>query len=1273
MIKKDINCHFASLNANSLIKSSNKQTQANYIRYLRLQNLDIICLQETHAGSTESIQSLNIHFQPNQAYWTKHVGIISFSQSYQISMVDTSEYYTSDRFQLCKVEHPLNYFNPFYILNLYAPASSAAERREFFEQLQSLLYNMYSQIDFDRLIIAGDFNYSHLRPHLLSGHTSFNWRQLLDMFFSNSMTMNNMCDIPTFQRMNGDTLVSSVIDYIYLGRQIHQTLTYTNIQRLNSYWSDHSILEITFTVGQSPTGPGLWRANPTYASHEALQKLIRQKVKQMLYNFSLHESLSAAHKWDRLKHAIRKVIQRYSFTYVNWRKKTIRSLEKDRNRILRTRPSDALKTQLIPPIDAQLGALQQELTDIAALKAGIRWREQGEKCAGFLKRLHHKRELQQQMTAVKRLDVGNTTVTVEASGMIDRTSDPNTMRNIVQGYYQQLYTVDTVDPDLIQSYLQTINFDSLVDTTDNEFLLADITIDDILEQVKRSPNQSSPGEDGLGYQYLRVIFHIKELQPLLIELFNDALLKSITPNSWKEIRVRLLPKKGDLTDLKNWRPISLINCDAKIFTRILNTRISTVATTIIQPSQTGFMHGRFIGDNGLLVHLIIQEGRYRNYPGIGMLLDQEKAYDRVNPQYLCQVLARFGFHPTLIQSISNLFFGNNVEINVNGFFSPSVNQQRGLRQGDPLSPILFNLALEPLLLAINQDTRIIGYQFQIQDEVFNIKTSAYADDICTFLSRPEDYQLLQLHLNQYATVSNAKFNQSKTEAFSINGQKDVVWQTLLAQENIHTFHTKHSVEPFRYLGYYMAYTISQRNYVQDKLLTTIKTSMNIYSVRNLSLRGRVTIVNTLILSKVWYCLRLLHPTQAFLKTVQSLIYGFVWKKKVPLVAYNQLCLPVYKGGLGVINPAKQVMNLQVRHLRHLFNTEENNSIVTQLLQYHMSLIANNNSCALLSFVVPSLRHHSLNHPTSILQSMYTAFDQFQFTMDFGSMSLKSVLQLPLKYMFRLLPDDHWLHRHKNFIASNFFHYDPQRQRLRILVENEYPIFPRLCKKLKTQLLTDQTVQLQSFVRPYITQLTPESVYNRIDTSIIDNFNTVPLWQKFQASQFRNLPNIGLTYTTMLLSKRSLQLFWSTTMLLQARTVWYRVLSNKVPTTVYLHKIGTVNSSICRLCHEANDTFEHFLVSCSFKLDIWFAILSQYLIEFPLDETSIYSFLRFLELPSQIKKSQSDKCYTIFSTTLWFIWIYYWQYIIDNVPFQHDVILSKIQTQVNILIDRPQFD
>lgn len=497
-MSKNIICQYASLNANSLIKSGHQSTQSNYIRYIKQQNYDIICFQEPRAKTPELIQSLNIHFQPINSIWNDHIGIVSLSPKFIITTIDTSHIYSDDRFQICKVEHPQHF---------YAPAHSSPLRRELFRKLGSMLYRIQDLIDFDQLIISGDFNYSLLRTTPLTSTTDTEWINLLELSFNNAMQMHNLTEIPAFQRTNGDATISSVIDYIYLGQQIYIHLQDTGIQELCAEWSDHSILNIQFTVGESPTGPGLWRANPAYVKHDdALQEQISKKVIRMINQYKHDKNASTAEKWDKIKKATKKVIQNYGYEYCNWRKASIKLLGRKRNRILRGKPSPSIRQILIDPIDIQMAKLQKELSEIEGLKAGIRWREKGEKDAGFLKRIHQQRTSQQYMKSIRKLQNDGTQINlnIEISVETTHTSDPNEMREIVRQYYQHLYTLDQVGDDGIDKYLETIHFEKKAASRENDMIMAPITIEEILQQVKRSPKQSSPGEDGLGYQYLQL-------------------------------------------------------------------------------------------------------------------------------------------------------------------------------------------------------------------------------------------------------------------------------------------------------------------------------------------------------------------------------------------------------------------------------------------------------------------------------------------------------------------------------------------------------------------------------------------------------------------------------------------------------------------------------------------------------------------------------------------------------------------------------------------------
>ena len=103
------------------------------------------------------------------------------------------------------------------------------------------------------------------------------------------------------------------------------------------------------------------------------------------------------------------------------------------------------------------------------------------------------------------------------------------------------------------------------------------------------PTHSSPGLVGIPYQVLALIFHHATASTIGVHVYNYALSRGTFLSSWQETCMTLLPKKGDLTDLRNWRPIALINTDAKIFTRLINTRLMPRMNRLISPYQLDFI------------------------------------------------------------------------------------------------------------------------------------------------------------------------------------------------------------------------------------------------------------------------------------------------------------------------------------------------------------------------------------------------------------------------------------------------------------------------------------------------------------------------------------------------------------------------------------------------------------------------------------------------------------------------------------------------------------
>ena len=148
----------------------------------------------------------------------------------------------------------------------------------------------------------------------------------------------------------------------------------------------------------------------------------------------------------------------------------------------------------------------------------------------------------------------------------------------------------------------------------------------------------------------------------------------------------LIPKEADATEMKKFRPIALINCSFKIFSKTLNNRLIRIIDRLISPNQTAFIKGRYILESVVAAHEIIHEIARKKEAGIVLKLDYEKAYDRVNWDFLVEVLTSRCFSKTWINWIINLTRGGSVCVRLNDVNGSYFIVGKGLRQGDPFIP-----------------------------------------------------------------------------------------------------------------------------------------------------------------------------------------------------------------------------------------------------------------------------------------------------------------------------------------------------------------------------------------------------------------------------------------------------------------------------------------------------------------------------------------------------------------------------------------------------------
>ena len=236
----------------------------------------------------------------------------------------------------------------------------------------------------------------------------------------------------------------------------------------------------------------------------------------------------------------------------------------------------------------------------------------------------------------------------------------------------------------------------------------------------------------------------------LVDVINDGFHRGELSITMRRGVIVLIWKGDDKRLLKNWRPISLLNCDYKIITKVLATRIRDILPKIIHPNQKCGIKGRSIHDGAALIRDLIHYVNNNNLPGVIISLDQTKAYDRVEWDFLFKVLIKTCY--TNIESC----------VKVNGYTSIYFNLSRGIIQGCPIGTLLYILVAETLAEAVRVESEIKG--IKLPDGLVS-KWVGYSDDGNVTLSDFKSVEKLFVLLEIYERASGAKVNLLKTTGF----------------------------------------------------------------------------------------------------------------------------------------------------------------------------------------------------------------------------------------------------------------------------------------------------------------------------------------------------------------------------------------------------------------------------------------------------------------------------------------------------------------------------
>lgn len=208
-----------------------------------------------------------------------------------------------------------------------------------------------------------------------------------------------------------------------------------------------------------------------------------------------------------------------------------------------------------------------------------------------------------------------------------------------------------------------------------------------------------------------------QIAPLLQKAYNYALETGKWAQTWQSSILTLILKEGKYTTkCSSCQPISLLNTDYEIISAILANRLKTIITDVIQADQCGFIPGRYLADNIRRTIHLIDYAQKENIDVVLLTLDAQKAFDLVSWPFMFEMSDSFGVDNNFCSWIQAIYMDPTSRIKTNGTLLRRIRIQRGTRQGDPLSPLIFAMYIEILAAAVRQNTEIKGIQIYILEK-----------------------------------------------------------------------------------------------------------------------------------------------------------------------------------------------------------------------------------------------------------------------------------------------------------------------------------------------------------------------------------------------------------------------------------------------------------------------------------------------------------------------------------------------------------------------------
>lgn len=471
------------------------------------------------------------------------------------------------------------------------------------------------------------------------------------------------------------------------------------------------------------------------------------------------------------------------------------------------------------------------------------------------------------------------------------------LERLALDYYQGLYSLEGLSVE--RPVLPRLGFPGLT-SGEQRALSRPYSEEEVVVALRSMGKYKAPGPDGYQPVFYQDCWEIvgESVKRFVLSFFESGVL----PPAANDVFIVLLPKVAKPERITQFRPVSLCNVLFKVITKMMVIRLKNVISKLIGPAQSSFIPGRLSIDNIVVVQEAVHSMRRKKGRKGWMLLklDLEKAYDRVRWDFLEENLEVAGLSEGWRKRIMECVRNPSMSILWNGEKTNSFTPERGLRQGDPLSPYLFVLCLERLCHLIegavgNGEWIPIGLSWGGP----KLSHVCFADDIILFAEASvSQVRTIRKVLETFCMASGQKISLEKSKVFfSANVSRDM--ERKITEES--------GIGSTRELGKYLGMPILQKQINKEtfgEVLERVSSRLAGWKGKMLSMAGRVTLTKAVLSSIPVHTMSTVILPSSTLESLDKVSRFFVWgssqeKRKMHLLSWKRICRPKSQGGLGL--------------------------------------------------------------------------------------------------------------------------------------------------------------------------------------------------------------------------------------------------------------------------------------------------------------------------------------------------------------------------------------